>query len=133
MVCTYVFRNLCIISPLCVLRTGSITLSPSFGSGLGGTGVLVSGTQLSFKEDDRISCVFDDMNVTGVYVTEQQALCVSPPLAETGRLLFQITIDNSVGSVSGESTFTSCKKFMFTNYSRMCDDLFSFSVIRESL
>lgn len=90
--------------------TGTITLNPSFGSVLGGTAVLVSGSQLTFNKNRRISCVFDDVEVTGVYVNEQQALCVSPNLTETGRVLFQISYQNSAGgSVTGESTFTSCK------------------------
>ena len=89
----------------------SISLSPSFGSMLGGTGVLVSGTQLSFKEDDEISCIFDGINVTGVYVNEQNAFCVSPILLKTGRLLFQIEISRGMNKVIGESKFTSCKHF----------------------
>ena len=89
-----------------------VSLSPSYGSVLGGTGVLVSagaGSQLMLKEDDVITCTFDGINVTGIYVNVQQAFCVSPSLTNTGRLLFQITVD---GKFSAESKFTSCEELV---------------------
>ena len=77
---------------------------------LGGTGVMVSGTQFSVKEDDDILCIFDGVGVRGVYVDEMKALCISPLLSQTGRLPFQILINGST-SFSGESVFTSCKDY----------------------
>lgn len=75
---------------------------------LGGTGVVVSGTQLFIREDDDIQCIFDGTEVRGIYLDEQNILCVSPLLSQTGRLPFQITINGSI-SFTGESIFTSCK------------------------
>lgn len=85
-----------------------IKIEPAYGNMLGGTGVVVSATQLAIGEDDEIQCVFDGIKVRGVYVNERQALCISPLLSRTGRLSFQIIVTGST-IFSGESTFTSCK------------------------
>lgn len=86
-----------------------IKLEPAYGNMLGGTGVVVSATrsQLAIGEDDEIRCVFDGVEVRGVYVNELQALCISPLLSRTGRLPFQILVTGSI-RFSAESTFTSC-------------------------
>lgn len=91
-----------------ILIPGAIELDPPYGNMLGGTGVMVSGTQFSIKEDDDILCIFDGIEVRGVYVNEQTALCVSPLLSQTGRVPFQILVNGST-SFSSESIFTSCK------------------------
>ena len=85
-----------------------IKIEPAYGNMLGGTGVVVSVTQLALGEDDEIQCIFDGVKVRGVYVSEQQALCISPLLSRTGRLPFQILVTGSI-RFSGESTFISCK------------------------
>ena len=90
------------------MATGTIKLDPPYGNMLGGTGVVVSGTQLFVNEDDDILCMFDGIEVRGVYVDEQKALCICPLLSQTGRLLFQISVNGSTSFV-GESIFTSCK------------------------
>ena len=92
----------------CKFIPGAINLDPPYGNLLGGTGVMVSGTQFSIEEDNDILCIFDGIGVKGVYVDEKRALCVSPLLSQTGRLPFQILINGST-SFSGESVFTSCK------------------------
>lgn len=91
---------------LCGQSTGTIRLDPPYGNILGGTGVMISGIQLFTSEDDDIRCIFDRIDVKGVYIGEQKALCISPPLLQTGRLPFQILINGST-SFSGESIFTS--------------------------
>lgn len=83
-----------------------ITLSPSYGSMLGGTGVVVSGDDLIVSQGAAILCVFDGIEVTGVLMDTQQVLCISPILERTGKLEFMLKIS---GSNSGESIFTSCK------------------------
>ena len=93
---------------LCLNLPGMINLDPPYGNMLGGTGVMVSGTQFSVKEEDDILCIFDGVGVKGVYVDEKKALCITPLLSQTGRLPFQILINGST-SFSGESVFTSCK------------------------
>ena len=71
---------------------------------------MVSGTQFMIQEDDDILCIFDGVGVRGVYVDEQKALCISPLLSQTGRLLFQILVNGST-SFSSEAIFTSCKNY----------------------
>lgn len=82
-----------------------ITLSPSYGSMLGGAGVVVSGGDLVVSQRDVIVCLFDGIGVRGVYINSQQVLCVSPLLERTGKLQFMLNISGSSG---GESLFTSC-------------------------
>jgi hypothetical protein len=83
---------------------GMIVLTPSFMSMLGGTGVIVTGDGLVVSQGDIIACLFDGIEVRGVYISAQQVLCVSPLLERTGILQFMLNIS---GSNSGESVFTS--------------------------
>ena len=83
-----------------------IVLTPSFMSMLGGTGVTVTGDGLVVSQGDIIACLFDGIEVRGVYICAQQVLCVSPLLERTGILQFMLNIS---GSNSGESVFTSCE------------------------
>jgi hypothetical protein len=66
--------------------------------------VSVTGTVL--EADDDIACVFGDEEVKGVYVREDQALCVSPELSQTGRVLFQLTTD--IG-FNAQASYIICK------------------------
>ena len=75
---------------------------------LGGTGVLVSGDRFHLEVQDNISCIFDGISVVGIYVSELQALCISPTLERTGQLEFRLSVRGSI-TFSGETTFTSCK------------------------
>ena len=59
---------------------------------LGGSSVLVSGPSFTIQEDDNITCMFDDTAVDGIFVSNQQVLCVSPPLSQTGRIPFQLLV-----------------------------------------
>ena len=73
---------------------------------------------MTFREEDDITCVFGGREVKGVYVNEEQALCVSPELSETGIFFFQLLIarDTFRGRACGasepfrgEASFKSCK------------------------
>ena len=68
--------------------TEPLTLDPSYGNVAGGTAVLISG--LLFQRSDDISCTFDGIQVEGVFLSEQQALCTSPQLSRTGRIPVQL-------------------------------------------
>lgn len=83
-----------------------ITLTPSYGSMLGGTGVVVTGDDLVVNQGDPIVCLFDEIEVRGVYINSRKVLCVSPLLARTGKVQFMLNVS---GSNSGESVFTSRK------------------------
>ena len=83
-----------------------ITLTPSYGSMLGGTGVIATGEGLLVSESDVITCLFDEIGVRGVFINSEKVLCVSPLLEKTGKVQFMLNISGSNG---GESVFTSCK------------------------
>lgn len=85
---------------------GMITLNPSYGSMLGGAGVVASGDGLTVSQTDVIMCMFDGISVRGIYISPRRVLCVSPLLERTGKLQFMLNISGANG---GESTFTSCK------------------------
>ena len=71
---------------------------------LGGT--VVTGDDLVVNQRDAIVCLFDRIEVRGIYINSQKVLCVSPLLERTGKLQFMLNIS---GSNRGESVFTSCK------------------------
>ena len=108
---------------------GAINLDPPYGNVLGGTGVMVSGTQFLIREDDGMLCIFDGIEVRGVYVDEKKALCISPLMSQTGRLLFQIIVNGS-NSFLGESIFTSCKD---CKKSKVVSCNFTFSILQCQL
>ena len=65
---------------------------------------------MTFREEDDITCVFGDREVKGVYVSEGQALCVSPELSQTGIVLFQLLIArDDPRSFRGEANYNSCR------------------------
>jgi len=88
--------------------TGIITLSPDYGSVLGGSSILVSGPYFTVQEEDTIECMFDDSTVDGIFVSNQQVLCVSPSLSKTGRVPFQLLVTGGTEFV-GQSMFVSRK------------------------
>ena len=96
---------------------------------LGGTGVIVSGSHFLISEDDDIQCIFDGIEVRGVYIDERKVLCICPLRSQAGRLLFQISVNGST-SFLGESIFTSCKSCSLCNSLRSvlpyCFDLFGY-------
>ena len=93
-----------------------VQLQPSFGSMLGGTGVMVK-FQSQFPEIyEEIICTFDGIEVNGTLVNSTMALCVSPQLLRTGQVPFVFRIP-AVNFIY-ESIFTSCK-FAILRYSSM--------------
>lgn len=84
-----------------------IVLDPPYGGMLGGSGVAVTGDNLFLSEEDNIVCSFDGIEVRGVYVSQEKALCVSPMLERTGSLGFRLRVTGR-NFFSGDSTFTSC-------------------------
>ena len=83
---------------------------------LGGTFVQLIGNNIKFDENTTYSCLFDNIEVEGVYFTQSgldQILCVSPPLKRTGRINFALSHSNSQISMQKtilvNDTFFSCK------------------------
>ena len=65
-----------------------------------------------FEESYNITCAFGGREVEGIYISEQQALCISPQLPSFGRLTFKLTLQNATGIVfEGETILFSCKYF----------------------
>lgn len=75
---------------------------------LGGSSVLVSGPRFTVQEEDNITCMFDDTAVNGIFISNQQVLCVSPPLSNTGRVPFRLLMAGETEFV-GQSVFVSRK------------------------
>ena len=98
------------MASLLTIITGNVKLSPHYGNQLGGAPVIVSGDDITFREDDDIMCVFGEQKIDGVYVDEEQALCVSPELSETGIVLFELTIvRDGTTAFRGEANYNSCR------------------------
>ena len=97
-------------APAIIHVLGSLKLTPHYGNQLGGAPILVSGNNVTFREEDDITCVFGDREVKGVYVDKDQALCVSPELSQTGIVLFQLLIArDDPGPFRGEANYNSCR------------------------
>ena len=92
----YIFAN----------STGIITLNPCHGNVLGGSPIVVSGPYFTVQEADQITCLFNGTAVDGIFVNNQQVLCVSPTLSQTGRVPFQLFVRGNT-TFYGESVFVS--------------------------
>lgn len=90
-------------------HAGTLELTPQYGNQLGGTPIIVSGPNVTFREEDDITCVFDGQGVIGVYLNEEQALCISPELSVTGTVLFQLLIARDTTPFRGQANFKSCR------------------------
>lgn len=101
-----------------MIFSGTIQLSPHYGNQLGGAPVMVSGMNVTFEEEDNITCIFNDEEVKGVYINEEQALCVFPELSQTGTVLFQLQIARDEPEnvlFIGEANFISCTSWKVIN------------------
>lgn len=81
-----------------------LVLSPRYGNILGGQEVRVAGPCFDNAED--FTCVFDGIEVRGIYLNEYYVLCVSPQLSRTGRVPFELMVDRTT---LRNGSFTSCK------------------------
>ena len=92
------------------MLTVTLEIAPRSGHVLGGTAVLITGPCL--EETDNITCVFDGIEVDGLFVSMMLALCVSPPLTEIGRRPLQLIVHDTVNGTirsQGATEFISCK------------------------
>ncbi|RWS17902.1 mesh-like CUB and sushi domain-containing protein, partial [Dinothrombium tinctorium] len=69
-----------------------LTFFPRWGHMLGGNLVTVTGPCL--KEDDIISCTFENVKVKGVYQGPNYAICISPPVMYHGFIDLIITVND---------------------------------------
>ena len=91
----------------CLLFLATLTIAPRIGNVLGGTVVRVSGPCL--EETDLINCTFGGIVTPGLYISNMEALCVSPQLAIPGAVAFQLTVvrEEQV-EFEGEERFYAC-------------------------
>lgn len=80
-----------------------MTLSKRVGSLLGGDCVAVSG--LSVREDDQITCKFGKTAVDGLYINEDQAVCVTPPARKESLVEFRINIVRGNLNITGGALY----------------------------
>ena len=92
---------------------GQITLTPRYGSELGGTPVIVTGEKLIANEEDSVICVFDGRETDGFVTKDGQVLCVSPEMSRTGRVPFRLHISGDGTFFTAVATFRSCKLQFF--------------------
>ena len=99
----------CIQGKVCLCHhAGIVQLQPTYGSMLGGTGVMVRFlSQLPENVSEEIICTFDGIEVNGTLVNSMLALCVSPQLSRTGQVPFLLRVPEI--NLIYESVFTSCK------------------------
>ena len=94
----------CSIIYVIFLPDVTLIISPRYGIHLGGQSVIVQGP--CFEPSSRLKCIFGTTEVTGVYVNNSKALCISPMLRRAGRVEFTIIVD---GATYSGATFTACK------------------------
>ena len=85
------------------LTDKEVAISPRFGIFLGGQPVKVHGP--CFESSSDIRCLFDDIEVRGIYLNKLQALCISPMISHFGSVHFSLMVD---GDLYGDTQFTSC-------------------------
>ena len=81
-----------------------ITLSKRAGTLLGGDNIIVSGLTL-LREDDEIFCAFDKLEDEGLYISETQALCVTPAVKEEGYADFRLIIRRGNNNITGGALY----------------------------
>lgn len=86
-----------------VLGSFPITLSKRAGTLLGGDSIVVSG--LSLREDDEIFCGFDKTEVEGIYLSETQALCVTPSVEKETYVDFKAIIRRGNNNITGGALY----------------------------
>ena len=72
-----------------MLPIGVLQLNPWYGHILGGVPVILTGPTY-IRSTDKFYCLFDDIKVDGVYVSQTQVLCVTPRLKKIGRVNVQL-------------------------------------------
>ena len=78
-----------------------------------------------FEESYKIICTFGGREVEGIYISEQQALCISPQLPSFGRLTFKLMLLNATDIVvfEGERIFYACKQSQYSmSYTKIIND-----------
>ena len=57
------------------------------------------------REDYDISCVFDQQEVPGEYISDKEAYCISPPSAKPGHVQFTFKLSSGSGEIFRNKVF----------------------------
>ena len=90
-----------------IVVPGKITLTPRYGSEIGGTPIIVTADKLEAFEEDNVTCVFDGIKTDGFVTKDGLVFCVSPELRRTGRVPFELHIEGDKNSFTGFAKFIS--------------------------
>ena len=82
---------------------------------LGGELITISGP--TFKPDDNITCIFGTTETEGVFLTEEQCICVAPETDSDGLINLDIQIVRGTAVLKGQTKF---RYSMYTNVSNLC-------------
>ena len=86
-----------------------LDIEPSQGSMLGGDIITISGMcSNQLGSGTTVSCLFDTITVTGVYLASNTATCVTPTMFRTGRIPLTITFVVGLSTHSFKGIFTMC-------------------------
>ncbi len=73
------------------------------GSLLGGDVISITG--VTFNENDNITCKFGKSVVEGHFITEDQAMCVSPPAPVESVVDFSVEVKKNNGVITGGTRY----------------------------
>lgn len=103
-----------LVTNVCIILDQSISLQPNFGSVLGGTVIQLIGNNIRFNEGATYTCLFDETEVEGMYITQSgidKILCVTPLLKRVGMVEFSLhySLPTCLENISlVNDTFFSC-------------------------
>ena len=104
-----------------------MVLSKRSGTILGGDGIIVSGIPL--LESDRIVCQFGKSRVDGVYIGEDQAVCVTPPARQEGMVEFVIEIKRGSRTVTGGASYQYSEQTVTSLCTKLIEFALSFCIV----
>ena len=87
-----------------------LTLFPRYGNVLGGTLVQIFGPCFGEFSNSNITCLFGGIEVPGIFVDEENIICVSPASTTYGRVDFALNISNATMEFK-RATFYYCKYY----------------------
>ena len=107
--------------------TAAIFLSRPFGSQLGGTAIRILGP--CFEPSDTVECSFGGISTPGIFVSQEDFICVSPAMDVIGRLDIIVTVKRGGITFQGRTTFFSSKSVFWQllflnsyNQFKLCND-----------
>ena len=75
-------------------------------------------TGMSIDEDDEITCTFGETTVDGIYMSEDQVMCVTPPAKEEAVVEFRLQLQRGSQSLVGGAQYQYSKFNSIRSYVR---------------